>query len=222
MEEFEKDIKNYFKDREMQPSADAWQRMEQLLDQSPKKPKSKNMFFYISVAASVVLIFGLWMQFKPENQVLPTNIPQNNLVTNQSVVSEITKETNNEDEITTKQKQNNKENVQKHVVSNHQVITKPSIIKSSVNNTSSKIDKIEEQLIVVEDKLTTNKTEEKNYTDVVEEQQTLIVENSNEIKVDRSKLLKRAELERHVDHVNSEVQNFMKKVGEKHSIVHRM
>lgn len=222
MEEFEKDIKNYFKDREMQPSADAWQRMEQLLDQSPKKTKSKNIFFYISVAASVVLIFGLWMQFKPENQVLPTNIPQNNLVTNQSVVDEITKETNKEEEITTKQKQNNKENVQKHVVANHQVTTKPSIIKSSVNNTSSKIDKIEEHLIVVEDKSTTNKTEEKNYTDVVEEQQTLIAENSIEIKVDRSKLIKRAEIERQIDHVNREVQDFMKKVGEKHSIVQRM
>jgi|SRR5690606_31450076 len=222
MEEFEKDLKNYFKDREMQPSADAWQRMEQLLEQSPKKTKNKNMFFYLSIAASVILIIGLWMQYKPENKVLPTNMPQDNLVTNQSVVDEIMKETNNVDEITTNQKKNNKENVQKHVVSNHQVTTKPSIIKTSVNNTSSKIDKIEEHLIVIEDKPATDKTEDKIYKEVIEEQQTLLAENSIEIKVDRSKLLKRAEIERQIDHVNSEVQDFMKKVGEKHSIVQRM
>src|SRR6218665_207855 len=69
MEDFEKDIKDFFQRREINPSADAWQRMENLLSEPQAKQKPVKLYYLLSAAASVLLFVGLWSFFKQSDQV---------------------------------------------------------------------------------------------------------------------------------------------------------
>lgn len=66
----EKEIKKQLNEREIQPSVDAWQKLEGMLDgqTGTKKPAGKLFLIPVSAAASVLLIFGLLLFVKSENE----------------------------------------------------------------------------------------------------------------------------------------------------------
>lgn len=70
MEDFEKGMKDYFEKRELHPSQDVWERMEMLLD-TPKIASKKNKIPILSIAASIVLMVGLWTFFKKTQIQVP-------------------------------------------------------------------------------------------------------------------------------------------------------
>lgn len=65
MEKFDKELKQYFKEREIKPSENAWERMEALLDKNKiEQKKPKTLFYVLSVAATVLLFFGIWLGYQ--------------------------------------------------------------------------------------------------------------------------------------------------------------
>lgn len=85
--ELDKNIKNKLNSREIQPSANSWDRLDAMLSLE-EKPKKKAFPFYY-VAASVLFALGLTFWFT--NQKNEINIPENNgvVITNENVSSEI-------------------------------------------------------------------------------------------------------------------------------------
>src|SRR5690606_42044367 len=72
MEDFEKDIKKHFQERQIQPSENAWNKMQTFLDeQQPKQKTPKKLFYFLSAAASVLLFVGLWTFFQKVDHSIP-------------------------------------------------------------------------------------------------------------------------------------------------------
>lgn len=66
----DKEIKKQLNEREIQPSAEAWQNLEKLLDEqsSTKKSGRKKFLILISAAASLLLIAALFLFVKTETE----------------------------------------------------------------------------------------------------------------------------------------------------------
>ncbi len=54
-------IKQKFQNRTFKPSASAWERLSEKLDEQPKQ-KKKGWFFYIGIAASILLLISIGIQ----------------------------------------------------------------------------------------------------------------------------------------------------------------
>ena len=123
MEDFEKDIKDFFRQREIKPSANAWQRMEALVEeQKTEHKKPKTLFYFLSVAASVLLFVGLWIFFQKTNQSqLPeTKVTESFVVdTKKEVVPSVKK-----DSLNTKFVQHNEQMVAHHKPQKKTVVDK--------------------------------------------------------------------------------------------------
>ena len=74
MEDFEKRMKEYFRERELGVSEDAWSRMEALLDEAPEKKVRKERKYIWAIAASLILTIGLWTLFKKSMLVSPEEL----------------------------------------------------------------------------------------------------------------------------------------------------
>lgn len=75
---FEENIKEKLEQRSLQPSADAWQSLEQKLNAAHKK-RHKNKFWWFGIAASVIgvlIIIQQFTSFDSTNQVTPTVISE--------------------------------------------------------------------------------------------------------------------------------------------------
>lgn len=85
----DKEIKKQLNERESQPSADAWQKLEGILDEQTGTKKSGRKIFLIliSAAASVLLIVGLLLFVKSENET--PNIESNFVQTEEPLKEEI-------------------------------------------------------------------------------------------------------------------------------------
>lgn len=85
----DKEIKKQLNEREIQPSADAWQKLKGMLDEqsSTKKSGRKIFLILISAAASVLLIVGLLLFVKSENET--PNIESNFVQTEEPLKEEI-------------------------------------------------------------------------------------------------------------------------------------
>lgn len=205
MEDFEKDIKDFFQRREIKPSADAWQRMENLLSEPQAKPKKSNRIYW-AVAASVVVIFGLFTMLQKQDKELINPASHDSYVTKDSVVNKI------------QQPQNNNQVVKADVVPQKTKNSrkKSAIIKSvpaeiAQNNENQPKEKevgerIEGQHII-----------QKSHREI--EEKLLAQQSKIEIKVNPSKLLRSAEMERQTDNMISNGQNFWKKVKEINTVV---
>ncbi len=104
--ELDKNIKNKLNTREIQPSANSWDRLDAMLSLE-EKPKKKAFPFYY-VAASVLFALGLTFWFT--NQSTEVISPQNNgiVITNESTSSETNKIENSTQDVVTKEENNNK------------------------------------------------------------------------------------------------------------------
>lgn len=85
----DKEIKKQLNEREIQPSADAWQKLEGMLDEQTGTKKSGRKIFLIliSAAASVLLIVGLLLFVKSENET--QNVESNFVQTEEPIKEEI-------------------------------------------------------------------------------------------------------------------------------------
>lgn len=203
MEDFEKDIKDFFQRREIKPSADAWQRMENLLNEPQAKPKKSNRIYW-AVAASVVILFGLFtlLQKQDRGWIEPAS---NNLY--------VTKDT-----LTNKIQQPQKNNK----------IVKADVVPQKTENSkkqSTTIKKIPQQ---ISEKVNTevyvvqqNKPKEDVFPieKVVSNEIASAQNTKTQIYVNPNKLLRSAEMERQTDNMISNGQNFWKNVKEINTVV---
>ena len=205
MEDFEKDIKDFFQRREIKPSADAWQRMEHLLSEPQAKPK-KAYRIYWAVVASVVVLFGLFTLLQKQNKELIEPASNNVYVS--------------KDTLSNKMQQ----------PQNHHPIVKTAIVPQKTENSkkqSAIIKKVPAEIVQ------NNKNQPKEYevdqpiesynviqkSDKLTENQPLLTASKVEIKVNPNKLLQSAEMERQTDNMISNGQNFWKKIKEINTVV---
>lgn len=80
---FEKEIQQKFQNREIQPSASAWERLSHKLDTQEQK-KKKGWLLYIGYAASIALLISLFFLLgddETDRSVIPENVIVNKEVT---------------------------------------------------------------------------------------------------------------------------------------------
>jgi len=178
MEDFEKEMKDFFQRREIKPSTDVWQRMEHLLNEDkPVKQKSIKLYYLLSAAASVLLFVGLWIFFEKNPQSIPETKPIEAVVINNEP-----------------QKTDHKVNKK---LSKESTVKKLSKTHTHSKNTSNVPPKIivNKEPVVTEKLPITEKKEVYPVYDIKEE--VFIAARSNvEIKVDPQRLLESAEVER--------------------------
>jgi len=203
MEDFEKDIKDFFQRREIKPSADAWQRMENLLNEPQAKPK-KAYRIYWAVAASIVVIFGLFTLLQKQDKELINPASHDSYVTKDSVVNKIQQLQNNNQVVKVEVVPQKAENSRK----------KSAIIKKIPEKISEKVNR--EVYVVQQNKVKEDAfpVEKMVSTEIASVQNT-----KTQIYVNPNKLLRSAEMERQTDNMISNGQNFWKKVKEINTVV---
>lgn len=205
MEDFEKEIKDFFQRREIKPSADAWQRMENLLNEPQAKPK-KTYRIYWAVAASVIVLFGLFTLLQKQDKELINPASNNSYVIKDSVVNKIQQPQNHNQVVKADIVPQKTENSRKQSALIKSVPAE--IVQNNKNQPKEKElgERIEGQHII-----------QKSDTEI--EEKLLAQESKIEIKVNPSKLLRSAEMERQTDNMISNGQNFWKKVKEINTVV---
>ena len=205
MEDFEKEMKGFFQRREIKPSTDAWQRMENLLNEPQTKPK-KTYRIYWAVAASVVVLFGLFTLLQNQDKELINPASNNSYVTKDTVINKIQQPQNNNQVVKADIVPQKTENSRKQSTTIKSVLTE--IAQNNKNQPKEKEvgERIEGQHII-----------QKSHREI--EEKLLAQESKIEIKVNPSKLLRSAEMERQTDNMISNGQNFWKKVKEINTVV---
>jgi len=203
MEDFEKDIKDFFQRREIKPSADAWQRMENLLNEPQAKPKKSNRIYW-AVAASVVVLFGLFTLLQKQDTELIEPALNNSYVTKDSVLNKIQHSQNNNQIVKADVVPQKTENSRK----------KSTTIKKVPANISEKVNR---EVYVVQQ----NKVKEEVFPveKMVSTEIASVQNTKTQIYVNPNKLLRSAEMERQTDNMISNGQNFWKKVKEINTVV---
>ncbi len=198
MKDFEKEMKKYFHQREINPSKDAWANMEKRLSDT-KKTKSRYTFLW-AAAASIVLFIGLWTINKTPEQKNLINIEQN---------IKIIPETEQKKEII-------------ETKSNQVVSVKP-VEKAPTNHFSNKKTlhkqpKNEEIAVVQKQNIIEKINEDTDNTVVLKTQKTettsevLAETKPVKIHVNPENLLHHAEIERQVENTYTDGQNFWRKI----------
>ena len=134
-------IKEKFANRTFTPSASAWERLSDKLDERPKK-KRKGWFFYIGVAASLALLisvgvsyFGKTHPIEPVDEIIVVNPIDTTSI--QKNIDKVFKKSPIEEAIVNnnriEEKQNKTLNKKKNVVN-----TKEKSLKRTINNNKSK------------------------------------------------------------------------------------
>ncbi len=207
MEDFEKDIKKHFQQRQIQPSENTWEKMEQLLNaDKPVQRKPRKLYYFLSAVASVLLFVGLWSFFKNDNHSIPVVTPSEVFVVNDEI--QVIQPAKSEKE---------------HVLQEKKLITNT----ISVNKRHSAYNHPSQQIAVNHEVLKddTEKGDLKQdyriieKADMVKEEPLLVEQSKIEIKVNPSKLLQSAEMERQTDNMVSNGQHFWKKVKEINTVV---
>lgn len=198
MKKIEKKIRQYFHQREIQPSENAWERMEMLIEQ--KRPKKrKSISYLLPVAASILLLMGLWFTLKnPEEKLMETNV--------KPVVIE-----------------NTPQQIAVPKNCNHQVVVNQPVVQKSKNTVQKIIQehpKEAEQYVEAQEK-NPIKTIEKS---LAEQTNDIITNNTinqlvankelTKIHVNPEKLLQSAEIERQIENTYTDGQNFWRKIKE--------
>lgn len=198
MKKIEKKIRQYFHQREIQPSENAWERMEMLIEQ--KRPKKrKSISYLLPVAASILLLMGLWFTLKnPEEKLMETNV--------KPVVIE-----------------NTPQQIAVPKNSNQQVVVNQHVVQKSKNTVQKIIQehpKEAEQYVEAQEK-NPIKTIEKS---LAEQTNDIITNNTinqlvankelTKIHVNPEKLLQSAEIERQIENTYTDGQNFWRKIKE--------
>lgn len=203
MEDFEKDIKDFFQRREIKPSADAWQRMEHLLNEPQAKPKNAYRIYW-AVVASVVVLFGLFTLLQKQDKELIEPASNNVYVSKDSVVNRIQQPQNTNQVVKANVVPQKTENIKKQA--------------TTIKNIPEKIsEKINKEVYVVQQ----NKPKEDVFPveKMVSNEIASTQNTKTQIYVNPNKLLQSAEMERQTDNMISNGQNFWKKIKEINTVV---
>ena len=203
MEDFEKDIKDFFQRREIKPSADTWQRMENLLNEPQAKPK-KAYRIYWAVAASIVVIFGMFTLLQKQDKELINPASHDSYVIKDSEVNKIQHPQTNNQIVKADVVPQKTENSRKQSTTIKKI---PEKISEKVNREVYVVqqNKVKEDVFPVEKMVS---------TEIASVQNT-----KTQIYVNPNKLLRSAEMERQTDNMISNGQNFWKKVKEINTVV---
>jgi hypothetical protein len=99
---WEEQMKNDLQGREIKPSAQAWERLDNLLTASEEK-KTKKIYRWVFVAASMLLFFGLGFLLFNNNETKEINISAPNVTTTNKTIDSV--ETHKINEISIKKEQ---------------------------------------------------------------------------------------------------------------------
>lgn len=83
---FDKDIQQKFNSRKIEPSAQAWDRLDAMLTVAEEKKQPKK-FFWLSIAATFLVFTGIGYVFFQQNQKPEIAFPQNEVVTTKETPS---------------------------------------------------------------------------------------------------------------------------------------
>ena len=205
MEDFEKELKKHFQERSITPSENAWERMEQLLDEQQPVSKKKKSFFYVwSAAASVVVLIGLWLFWKPTNQVFPETKEKDVFVATDTLKN------------IKQQLQNTSQLAKADTVFNKPVVAKKKTRLSTPFFNHKKEEVQEVQIVQIKEP---EIKELPLKTESIEVTAEIVSVETTEIHVNPNKLLRSAEMERQVENMVSDGQNFWKKIKEVNAVV---
>lgn len=76
---FDKNIKDKFNTRKIEPSSQAWDRLDAMLTVAEEKKQPKN-YFWLKIAASFLLFSGIGYLFFQQNQISEISQPTNEIV----------------------------------------------------------------------------------------------------------------------------------------------
>lgn len=206
MSEFENNIKDFFRNREIEPSVDAWERMEKLLQEEANR-KLQKLFYWSTIAASILLLICAWWFFQSTNTI-PSQINSKKsfvLETKNEVIPSIDKEIVNK-KATQKQV---------HMVS-YQVTKKKPYIKEVYTNPIENKEDFQDEYEVGELVLNESVIQK---SDIEIEEKLVVHQSEVEISVNPELLLRSTDIERQIENVITDGQNFWKKVGEIHKLV---
>lgn len=206
MSEFENNIKDFFRNREIEPSVDAWERMEKLLQEEANR-KPQKLFYWSTIAASILLLICAWWFFQSTNTI-PSQINSKKsfvLETKNEVIPSIDKEIVNK-KATQKQV---------HMVS-YQVTKKKPYIKEVYTNPIENKEDFQDEYEVGELVLNESVIQK---SDIEIEEKLVVHQSEVEISVNPELLLRSTDIERQIENVITDGQNFWKKVGEIHKLV---
>lgn len=206
MSEFENNIKDFFRNREIEPSAGAWERMEKLLQEETKR-KPQKLFYWTTIAASILLLICGWWFFQSTNTI-PSQINSKKsfvLETKNEVIPSIDKEIVN------------KKATQKQVhMVYYQVTKKKPYIKEVYTNPIENKEDFQDEYEVGELVLNESVIQK---SDIEIEEKLVVHQSEVEISVNPELLLRSTDIERQIENVITDGQNFWKKVGEIHKLV---
>lgn len=201
MEQFEKNIKEKLNERKIQPSAQAWDKLEMMLNDQEVKTIKKSPRTYLFIAASILVFVSLGtFFFKMNSDSIEPNViqiqPTENLVI----------EENRNEEV---------EEIEEAKSHQNEIVSEPKIIKA----------KSDHKAVVHLPETKQNQKETKVVTDfvdaeIVENQKQVIAEVQQEkqeipaSKVDPKKLLMVAEYERNVEKSASQFKQMKHKFEE--------
>ncbi len=210
MEDFEKRMKEYFRERELGVSEDAWSRMEALLDEAPEKKVRKERKYIWAIAASLILTIGLWTLFKKSMLVSPEELENKPaFVVSDTVKAKLKEHTESKAYVNSNknssgqrpalgdapQSRNKKEEGQKQ--------EKPVL---------SDLKELKDEEIAVTTRPAEHPVEPEAIASVHKEEQIRIYVNPN-------KLLRNAEIERQLDNAVTDGKSFWKKIKEINTVV---
>lgn len=140
---FEEHIKDKMEQRKLQPSADAWERLNNQLDSDASKKKNNKAFWWLGIAASIVgvfLVVTVMINSEKQNTIIPTIVETENIDPTTNDVdfnNEITNSSednkNNTEDHITEEKSPNKNRGQK------QKPNKPTLLKQQINTEQNKL-----------------------------------------------------------------------------------
>jgi hypothetical protein len=127
---FDKDIQQKFNSRTIEPSAQAWDRLDAMLTVAEEKKQPKN-FFWLSIAATFLVFTGVGYIFFQQNQKSEILEP-----TNEVVISKETPINEIKNNVTEVENSENNEIITSPDVENELAITTPKTINSATKNIS--------------------------------------------------------------------------------------
>ena len=199
MENFEKNIKEKLNERKIQPSAQAWDKLEMMLNDQEVKTTKKSPRTYLFIAASILVFVSLGtFFFKMNSDSIEPNViqiqPTENLVIEENRNEEVEEAKSHQNEVVSEPK------IIKAKSDNKAVAHLPKVEKEQFNELEVKVNR---EIVLVE--------ENKQEIAEVHQQEKQEIPTS---KVDPKKLLMVAEYEKNVEKSASQFKQMKHKFEE--------
>ena len=146
---FEEHIKEKLEQRKLQPSADAWQKLNDQLDDDASKKNNKT-FWWIGIAASIVgvlLVVTVVINSKNESSIMPTIVDTENIDSN---IRETSNDLEEGQDKTQEIKDENESSIENSLEASKS--KKPSLLKQKIHTEQNKLVPIKTNDAVAEGK----------------------------------------------------------------------